>query len=137
MKKIIFISILSVLLFSKDDFISEYEYGEMLYNNPRGISCVSCHGEFGEGKVIAKAKDDEGKEQIFKGNDIRQLSLKDFHKALNSNHEIMPRYYLVNKEVIAIYKFVKEKNRRLTKPKVHIEEEELFIYNGDLSDEEI
>ena len=107
----------------------------MLYNNPRGISCVSCHGEFGEGKVIATVKDDKGKEEIYRGYDIRDLSLTAFHKALNSNHAIMPRYYLVNKEIIAIYKFIKEKNRRLTKPKILIGEEEFFIYNGEVTEE--
>lgn len=136
MKNIILLFIFPLLLISNDEFISEYEYGQMLYSNPRGISCVSCHGNFGEGIVIAKAKEDSGKEQIFKGADIRDLSLQRFHKALNSNHLIMPRYYLVNKEIIAIYKYIKEKNRRLTEPKVNIEEEELFIYNGESSDEQ-
>jgi len=137
MKNILLLALLPLVLLAKDDFISEYEYGQMLYNNPRGISCVSCHGNFGEGKIIAKSKDDNGKEQIFKGSDIRDLSLKKFHQALNRTHEIMPRYYLLNKEIITIYKFLKEKNRRLTQPKVDIEDEELFIYNGDSSEEEV
>ncbi|MEA2029655.1 MAG: cytochrome c [Campylobacterota bacterium] len=135
MYKIFLLFAMPLLLLSQDEFISEYEYGQMLYNNPRGISCVSCHGEFGEGKVIATIKDNSGKKQLYRGHDIRDLSLKVFHKALNSNHAIMPRYYLVNKEIITIYKFIKEKNRRLTKPKIVMGEEEFFIYDGEVTDE--
>ena len=35
-----------------NSFITKYEYGKMLYNNPRGIGCNKCHGEKAEGKKI-------------------------------------------------------------------------------------
>ncbi|MBN2823793.1 MAG: cytochrome c [Campylobacterales bacterium] len=130
MRNIILLFCLPLLLFAKNEFMSEYEYGQMLYSNPRGISCVNCHGEFGEGKVIVNYKE-EGREISLKGADIRDLNLTQFHKSLNSNHTIMPRYYLVNREVIAIYKFIQEKNRRLTQPQVDIEEDDLFIYSDE------
>jgi len=36
----------------ENSFITQFEYGKMLYNNPRGISCVKCHGEDAHGKNI-------------------------------------------------------------------------------------
>jgi len=135
MMRWIVLLLLPLILHAKNEFMSDYEYGQMLYNNPRGISCVSCHGEFGEGRVIAKVKGAKGQE--YRGSDIRDLPIQSFHKALTTQHDIMPRYYLVNQEIIAIYKFIKEKNRRLTQPKIHIYEEELFVYEGDISDEDL
>jgi len=126
-----FFSLLN-LLFAKEDFISEYEYGEMLYNNPRGISCTSCHGEYAQGKKIVEYYTTDGKRVVVKGSDIRDITLTELHKSLNKNHRIMPRYYLANKEVIAIYKYIKEKNRRLkAPPKVIIKDENTLIYHGD------
>jgi mono/diheme cytochrome c family protein len=94
-----------------EDFISHYEYGEMLYTNPRGVSCVECHGEAGEGKVIAEFRDIHSKEQI-KGPDIRNKTLEEMIRALNSYNDIMPRYYLTDEEIKAIYDFLKEKSKR-------------------------
>jgi hypothetical protein len=130
MQKLILFSLLSLFLYSNNEFISEYEYGQMLYGNPRGISCASCHGGLGEGKVIATYTQDN-QEIVLKGADIRDLNLTQFHKALNANYTIMPRYYLVNQEIIAIYKFIKEKNRRLAQPKIENDEEDLFIYSEE------
>ncbi|MBL0722011.1 MAG: hypothetical protein JJV88_05470 [Sulfurovum sp.] len=39
-----FIFLLPLYLIGESDFITDLEYGEMLYNNPRGVSCASCHG---------------------------------------------------------------------------------------------
>jgi argininosuccinate synthase len=36
-----------------ESFISNLEYGQMLYKNPRGIGCIKCHGDNGKGKLIA------------------------------------------------------------------------------------
>jgi hypothetical protein len=128
---LIFFLILTNQTIAKDDFISDYEYGEMLYNNPRGISCTSCHGDYAQGKKIVEYHQTDGKRVIVKGSDIRDITLIKLHKSLKRNHKIMPRYYLANKEVIAIYKYIKEKNRRLRTPKVVIEDETTLIYHGD------
>jgi mono/diheme cytochrome c family protein len=104
--------LLSSNMTADEDFISHYEYGEMLYKYPRGVSCVECHGEDGSGKLIAEFRDIHGKEQII-GADIRQTSLKKMIEALNSYHKIMPRYYLTDDEVKAIYDFLQEKTKRL------------------------
>jgi len=93
-----------------ESFITDYEYGEMLYSNPRGISCAECHGENGQGKVIVQFQDIKGKE-VIRGSDIRKITLQEMITATNTYHKVMPRYYLTNKEVKAIYGYLQEKNK--------------------------
>ena len=102
---------LPVLLWSQEDFISHYEYGEMLYANPRGVSCSQCHGKSGEGKIIVEYRDIDGKKQL-KGPDIRQESLKSMIDSVNTYHKVMPRYYMTDEEVQAIYDYLKVKNKK-------------------------
>jgi len=115
MKRLIFLLILSPFaspfVNADEDFISHYEYGQMLYSYPRGVSCTECHGETGEGKVIAEFRDIHGKEQIT-GPDIRNKTLDEMIQALNGYHDIMPRYYLTDEEIKAIHDFLKEKTKR-------------------------
>jgi mono/diheme cytochrome c family protein len=92
-----------------ESFISHYEYGEMLYNSPRGVSCSECHGKLGEGKIIIQYKDIHGKEPI-KGVDIRQKSLAEMIDSVARYHKVMPRYYLTDDEVGAIYDYLQKKN---------------------------
>ncbi len=101
--------LLPLLLGANEDFISHYEYGEMLYNNPRGVSCAQCHGKIGEGEEIVSYSDETGK-HVIKGSDIRSDSLTHMIHALNAYHNIMPRYYLTDEEVKAIYDFIQKKN---------------------------
>ncbi len=108
MKRLLFI--LPLLLGANEDFISHYEYGEMLFNHPRGVSCSQCHGKDGAGTIIVKFRDEEGKEAVIKGSDIRRDTLQSMIKSVNSYHEIMPRYYLTDEEVEAIYDYLQEKN---------------------------
>ncbi len=111
------IMILSIFLsfgtsmWADDDFISHYEYGEMLYANPRGVSCAECHGKYGEGTTIVEYRDIHGKQSL-KGSDIRHKSLKDMIEAVNSYHKVMPRYYLTDEEVKAIYDYLKTENKK-------------------------
>ncbi len=93
-----------------ESFISEYEYGQMLYNNPRGVSCSQCHGKSGEGQVIVQYKKSLGKEAI-RGADIRKKTLHEMIKSVNAYHKVMPRYYLTDDEVKAIYGYLQKKNR--------------------------
>lgn len=101
--------LLPLLLGGNEDFISYHEYGEMLYNNPRGVSCSQCHGKDGAGTTIVEFRDIHG-EQAIKGSDIRKESLQAMVKSVNSYHEIMPRYYLTYEEVKAIYDYLQKKN---------------------------
>jgi mono/diheme cytochrome c family protein len=106
-----------LLLCAEEDFISHYEYGQMLYNNPRGVSCAQCHGKKGEGKVIVKFHDTHGK-QALKGPDIRLKTLDQMIASINEYHPVMPRYYLTDEEVKAIYDYLQEKNTNYLKKRV-------------------
>ena len=108
--------LLPLFLCSQESFISDYEYGEMLYNNPRGVSCAECHGKSGEGKIIAQYEDVGGK-HVIKGSDIRKDTLKVMIKSDNTYHKIMPRYYLTDEEIKAIYKYLKQKDLEKKKKK--------------------
>ena len=99
-----------LLLCAQEDFISHYEYGEMLYANPKGVSCAQCHGKSGEGTTIVEYRDIHGK-QVLKGSDIRQESLESMISSVNTYHKVMPRYYLTDEEIKAIYDYLKTKNR--------------------------
>ncbi|MDQ7086220.1 MAG: cytochrome c [Sulfurovum sp.] len=96
-------------LLAQEAFISYAEYGEMLYENPRGVSCLECHGKYGEGKIILEYDDVKGK-QVLKGADIRKTTLDKMVYALNTYHKVMPRYYLTDKEIKAIYDYIGLKN---------------------------
>ena len=94
-----------------ESFISDYEYGQMLYSNPRGVSCTECHGDSGEGKSIVHYQDIHGKQEL-KGSDIRENTLSEMIHALNTYHEVMPRYYLTDDEVKAMYKYLQKKYKK-------------------------
>lgn len=110
MKKIWFL--LPCLLFAGEDFISDFEYGQMLYNNPRGISCAACHGKNGEGKKIVEYRDIHDDTKEIRGSDIRNVTLEEIEAIVARNHPVMPKYYLTHEEVEAIYYFIQEKNKR-------------------------
>ncbi len=125
-------------LFAKDEeklvkinnaFITQYEYGKMLYHNPRGIGCNTCHGEKANGKKIVNFKHTYKKKTYtctleVPGIDI--LNYKQFSQKINSKKNpnkkfkkeevceklvyyanIMPTYFLVEDEIEAIYHYIK------------------------------
>jgi mono/diheme cytochrome c family protein len=116
--KLIFL-ILPIFLFS-ESFISNLEYGNMLYNNPRGISCAKCHGKSGKGRVIATYINDKtGKKEKLIAPNITNISYEIFYnKVKNSkilkkgkfktlNYSAMPKYnYLVDDEIKSIYDYL-------------------------------
>ncbi len=100
--------ILLLLVFTignAESFITKEEYAAGLYHNPRGVGCHLCHGEAGEGKLIAKYKE-EGKEKVFAGNPINKLPFRDFYERLNSRIMGMPRYYLTDTEIQTLYYYL-------------------------------
>ncbi len=108
---------LVALTLRADDFISEFEYGQMLYQNPRGASCAPCHGVYGEGALIAKYKD-HGVEKELRGPSLHHSDLATFRRMLLQGSGVMPRYFLTDKEIHALYLYVKkakelEKDRKL------------------------
>ena len=96
---------LPLILLSKEDwFITKLEYGKMLYNNPRGISCAKCHGRDATGKIIAKYYIKKKILKIIKAPNIQHVSFEYFKKKLfHKKLSIMPKYnYLTDEEIITI-----------------------------------
>lgn len=111
-----------------NSFITKVEYGKMLYNNPRGIGCNTCHGENGKGKKIVGFKHTYDK-KTYDCNltvpSILDVKQKAFSKKINTKknpkkkfekHQVcekltyyanvMPTYFLVQDEIDAIYQYV-------------------------------
>jgi len=110
MKKTI-LFVFPLLLLGSEDFISELEYGQMLYQNPRGISCAACHGEHGEGKKIVSYRVDSNKTVVIRGVDIRRKRLSEIKAVVARNHPVMPKYYLTDEEIRAIYHYLQDGER--------------------------
>ena len=93
----------------KDSFITEQEYAQHLYDNPRGIGCSNCHGKRGEGMVIS-AYVSKGRKMTLKTKEINSLDYKSFEKALERRQGVMPKYFLTQREIKALYGYLhKEK----------------------------
>ena len=81
----------------------------MLYENPRGIGCVECHGQAGEGKRITEYYHKK-KLITLQGPAINHLTFEAFAKALGENKKVMPKYYLTKSEIQAIFEYIESKN---------------------------
>lgn len=101
----IFALFLTISLCSAESFITKEEYASGLYHNPRGVGCHLCHGEGGEGKLIARYKD-KGEVKSFAGKPINKIPFKDFYLKLNSRIVGMPRYYLTDTEIQTLYYYL-------------------------------
>ncbi len=106
MKYILFF-LFPFFLFGETTFITPLEYASQLYKNPRGIGCHLCHGEQGEGKLIATYIDKKEKKS-FAGPIINRLEFADFYIALNKRKNGMPRYFLTTKEIQALYLYLQQ-----------------------------
>lgn len=133
---IVFLS-LYVCIFAEDmfenSFITQYEYGKMLYENPRGISCSKCHGDDAKGKKIATFTHTTNKKKYnctIKTNDITTVSYELFLQTLDpklekppkkfSNEQVcekltygntMPTYFLTPEELKSIYFYLTNKDK--------------------------
>ena len=110
-----------LLLFGEASFITQMEYASLLYKNPRGIGCDRCHGLKGEGKLIAKYKITkklkEGEKIVtvkipkeFRAPAINHLTYQRFHDALGEKLKGMPKYYLTEGEIKALYFYLQKIN---------------------------
>lgn len=109
----IFVLFLSLFVaLHAEDFISEFEYGQMLYQNPRGVSCIPCHGDRGEGAEIARYREPDGTKKVLLGPDIRGKSLQEIAEAVKEGPGVMPRYFLTDEEIRAIYTYIREVEKR-------------------------
>lgn len=116
-----------------NSFITQYEYGKMLYNNPRGISCNKCHGDDAKGKVISTFTHRIKKKKFvctIKSEDITNISFEKFKATLDPNIEkpkkkfdksdlcgkltygnTMPTYFLTDEELTSIYFYLTNKEK--------------------------
>lgn len=111
-----------------NNFITKNEYGKMLYNNPRGIGCNSCHGDNARGKRIVNFKQEHDK-KIYNCSlvapDIKHIDYQTFYDKVNSKKNpnlkfekeqvceklihyanVMPTYFLVEEEIEAIFYYI-------------------------------
>lgn len=106
-----FLVVLPIFLYGAGDFITQKEYASQLFKNPRGIGCQHCHGERGEGRLIANYKHRD-KPMSFSGPAIDRLSYKKFYQALNRRINAMPRYFLTDEEIQALYFHIRKKEEQ-------------------------
>ncbi|MGK0255604.1 MAG: hypothetical protein ACI81I_000204 [Arcobacteraceae bacterium] len=136
MIKLLFLFITTLLLSKSDfdnSFITKYEYGKMLYINPRGISCVKCHGLDAKGREIASFTHIINKIKYnckIKPNDITHIAYQNFLLTLDSKlkkpkkkftkNQIcekltygnsMPTYFLTIEELDSIYFYLRNTNK--------------------------
>ena len=100
--------------FAKDiinnSFITDYEYGAMLYENPRGIGCVKCHGKGDKTVIISKYKDKKNNIKTLSAPPINDVPFEKFVDVLTTKRgssNIMPSYFLTNDEIQSIYYYIK------------------------------
>ncbi len=117
----------------EDSFITRYEYGKMLYKNPRGISCNKCHGDNAKGKKIVSFIHIKNKKKYkctIKTKDITDIAYDKFLQTLDPKLEkpkkkfkkeqicekltygnSMPTYFLTKEELRSIYFYLKNKEK--------------------------
>lgn len=112
-----------------NSFITKYEYGKMLYNNPRGIGCNSCHGNDARGRKMVDFKQQLLDKKVYNCSlvipDIKNIDYETFSAKVNSKKNpnlkfekeqvcekliyyanVMPTYFLVEEEIEAIFYYI-------------------------------
>ncbi|WP_320033329.1 c-type cytochrome [Campylobacterota bacterium DY0563] len=123
MRFLIFSLFFVTSLFSQEidnSFITKFEYGAMLYDNPRGIGCVKCHAKGDKPVIIAKykEKDKKGKKLIEKSiiapaiNNVSFEVFIDKMTADKTESKIMPTYFLTDEELKSLYYYIKNINKK-------------------------
>ena len=123
MKALFFISFLSSYLFSQiidNSFITKFEYGAMLYENPRGVGCVLCHKKVDENIVIARYKEKDRKTKKLVKKEIivpaiNNVSFEVFIDKMTADKtesKIMPTYFLTDDELKSLYFYIKNINKK-------------------------
>ncbi len=112
----LFLLLFPLFLSAESSFITQEEYSTQLYHSPLGIGCHLCHGEKGEGKIVAKYKH-KNHLKDFKGPAINTLSYQEFYTALTERQRGMPRYFLIEDEIKALYYYLEQRNKLKKKKK--------------------
>lgn len=112
-----------------NSFITKFEYGKMLFNNPRGIGCNNCHGDNAKGNRMVDFKQEHDKKIyncVLTVPNIKDIEYERFSEKVNSKKNpnvkfekeqvceklihyanVMPTYFLVEEEIEAIYYYIK------------------------------
>jgi hypothetical protein len=96
-------------------FITTYEYGQMLYNNPRGIGCNKCHGDDAKGKILGKYTTKKKKIITVEAPDISEVDFDKFLEVLTIKSKkslVMPTYFLTTEELKSLYYYIVNANKR-------------------------
>ena len=109
MRRLLALSLL-ILSLRAEDFIAMDEYGEKLYQNPRGISCAKCHGPMGKGNLLVTVQEGKRRYSITAPN-IRNITRKTLVRSLNMQRTLMPKYRLTAAEIEALYIFLNSKGQ--------------------------
>jgi len=121
-KLLTLISLLKISLFgaTSDNFLTIYEYSKMLYNNPKGISCASCHGLQGEKRRYIEYFHEKKKRNVkIMFRPLYELTYKRFKRGLTKKQRFMPKYILSDLEIKTLYYYLLKKNNMyLTKSRV-------------------
>ena len=130
MRFVAFLIFLSLVLFAKDEYMSNYEYGKRLYHNPRGIACSECHGEYGNGSILsAYVIDIKGKKVLkeIRVPKINDLNETEFQKPFEdtTSRRYMPTFYLTKEELAHIYYYLHEKAKEFKKMEEKREKKEI------------
>lgn len=118
MKIIYFVLIAASFVFANsqdNSFITKFEYGAMLYENPRGVGCIKCHAKGNSPVVIAKYKQKDKKtkklvEKKIIAPAINNVSFEVFLEKLRSDKtesKVMPTYFLTNEELKSLYYYIR------------------------------
>lgn len=108
--KRISITLAAILNFGwADSFINKIEYGHMLYNNPRGIGCNKCHGDFGEGRKLGSVEK-KNKNIAIIAPKIATMTPAQIAQALSKKNSFMPSYQLTPTEVETLSYYLKVVN---------------------------
>ncbi|MEF3192401.1 MAG: cytochrome c [Campylobacterales bacterium] len=98
-------------LIGEESFINRFEYGEMLYRNPRGIGCDKCHGLFGEGRELGRYEK-KGKQIVIVAPRIDKLDVAAMKAGLAKRNKFMPTYYLTDQEIATLVYYLKHAKER-------------------------
>jgi len=104
-----------VVFAAADSFITKEEYARMLYQNPRGIGCHKCHGIDGRGLELGRYREGN-RTVVIKAPDITNLSYRRFFMALKFKKgkkrvDLMPTYFLTDREIKILYYYLKKRRR--------------------------
>ena len=127
MKHLFLITFINAFLFSNlfsedidNSFITKLEYGAMLYDNPRGVGCVSCHKKGDKSVVIAKYKEINRKTKKLENKEIiapaiNNVSFEVFLEKMSADKtesKVMPTYFLTDDELKSLYHYIKNINKK-------------------------